>query len=319
MPNVESASMPVVVDYHHQVHMEDGYPSVASYPAEGHDASLYYHHQQQQQQMIADPSSMIDSSYNLPCDYNNSAGYCQPVIQADYPYQHYTSAAVPSVAPAPPCDAQSSGYYSSPVDAHHYSSHQHQMAESSSAAAAAAALMPPYDCYSSHDHLEKYQAAFVDALESHNTSMDTSAEGAATASNSSADLDPLQIHSGNVLQHLPTPEFQFEYETNYGNNEWTMTSGNYSAYPSAENYPADSVGTSESDMPALPNYCFAACVFTTPPSSEPASAKVEISTFSPSTMAATRHFESYDYQTLNEEPLHPALWAAFRVFRVSVE
>ncbi len=302
MPNVESASMPVVVDYHHQVHhMEDGYPSVAAYPAEAHDASLYYHHHQQQQQMIADPSSMMDSSYNLPCDYNSSAGYCPPVIQADYPYQHYTSAAVPSVAPAPPCDAQSSGYYSSPAEAHHYSSHQHQMDGSSSAGGA---LMPAYDCYSSHDHLEKYQAAFVDALESHNTSMDTSAEGAGTASNSSADLDPLQIHSS--LQQLPTPEFQYEYETNYGNNEWTMTSGNYNSYPSAENYPTDSVGTSESDMPVLPNYCFAACVFTTPPSSEPASAKVDISTFSP-TPITTRHFESYDYQTLNEEPLHPAL------------
>jgi hypothetical protein len=335
MPTVESASMPVSVDYHHQVHMDDSYPSIGAYPAEVHDTSLYYHnhpHQQQQhhQQLISDPSSMMDSSYNLPCDYNNSAGYCPPDLHqaANYPYQHYATAAAPSVAGATPCDAQSSsGYYSSPVVDHHQQHHyaSHQMTDNSSSVSSLMAT--PYDCYAnSHDHLElKYQAAFVDALESNhnNTSMETSSvEGsvvAASSNNTSTttdmETDPLQIHSS-LVQPMPTPEFQYEYETNYGNNEWTMTtSGHYGhSYPTAtsEAYPTDNSLTgcpSESDMPILPNYCFAACVFTTPPSSsEPhGSTKVEIGTYSPT----TRHFESsYDtnhYQTLNEEPLHPAL------------
>lgn len=362
MPAVEPASMPVSVDYHHQVHMEDNYPSIAAYPTEVHDHSLYYHshpHQQQQQhqhqQLIGDPSTMMDSSYSLPCDYNNSAGYCPADLhQANYPYQqqHYATAAAPSVAGAP--DAQSSsGYYSSPVVDHHHQQQQqqqqhhyatHQMTDNSSSVSSLM-VSTPYDCYSnSHDHLElKYQAAFVDALESNhnNTSMESSSvEGSvavAGSNNTSAttanemEADPLQIHS-NLVQQMPTPEFQYEYETNYGNNEWTMTTagGHYGAnsYPTAsltninsEAYPADNSLTgcpSESDMPILPNYCFAACVFTTPPaSSEPAigthgGTKVEIGTYSPT----ARHFESssYDnnnannnYQTLNEEPLHPAL------------
>lgn len=284
---------------------------------------------------------MMDSSYSLPCDYNNSAGYCPPDLhQANYPYQqHYATAAAPSVAGVPPCDAQSSsGYYSSPVVDHHHQQQQqhqyasHQMTDNSSSVSSLMAT--PYDCYAnSHDHLElKYQAAFVDALESNhnNTSMETSSvEGsvAAGSNNTSTttandmEADPLQIHSG-LVQQLPTPEFQYEYETNYGNNEWTMTTtgGHYggNSYPTAttEAYPTDNslTGcTSESDMPILPNYCFAACVFTTPPaSSEPVTnggTKVEIGTYSPT----ARHFESssYDtsnpYQTLNEEPLHPAL------------
>lgn len=297
---------------------------MASYPGETPDASLYYHHHQptqaqphhqQSQTMISEPSSMMDSSYNLPCDYNTTAGYnnCPPVLHADYPYQQYTSnATAPSAVPqqqAHPCDAQSSGYYGSPADHHYTSLHQQQQQMDNGSSGA---LMPPYDCYSSHDHLEKYQAAFVDALESHNTSMDTSSaiEGAGTASNSSADMDPLQIHSGLPSQQLTTPsEFHYEYETNYGNNEWTTTmtgGGNYNAYSAADSYSTDAVNTSETEMSILPNYCFAACVFT-PSSTEPAnSAKVEISTFSP-TPITNRHFESYDYQALNEEPLHSAL------------
>jgi hypothetical protein len=353
MPTVESASMPVSVDYHHQVHMDESYPSIGAYPTEVHDATLYYHHhhnqhqqqqQQQHQQLISDPTTMMDSSYNLPCDYNNSTGYCPPDLhQANYPYQHYAAAGTaPSGAP----DAQSSsGYYSSPVvvdhhlqqqpQQHHYASHQ--MTDNSSSVSSLMAT--PYDCYAanSHDHLElKYQAAFVDALESNhnNTSMETSSvDGSVVAASNNTsstttandmDADPLQIHSNLVHQQLPTPEFQYEYETNYGNNEWTMTSGHYGAatnasYPTvptnSEAYPTDNSLTgctsSESDMPILSNYCFAACVFTTPPASSEPGTKVEIGTYSPT----TRHFESstiYDtsnnhYQTLNEEPLHPAL------------
>lgn len=332
MPPVESTPMTVVTDYNHQVHLEEGYSSIAAYPAEVHDASLYYHnhhpHHHQQQHVMPDPSSMMDSSYNLTCDYNNTAGYCQTEVhQANYPYQHYAAAAVP-VAGAPPCDAQSSGYYGSPSDhhhqQHHYTTHQPMTDNSSSVSPL---VTTPYDCYSnSHDHLElKYQAAFVDALESHNnTSMETSTvEGSVVAtsnntSNTTNDMvDPLQINS-NLVQQMPTPEFQYEYETNYSNNEWTMTtSGHYTAntYPTAtvEAYPTDNslTGcTSDSDISVLPNYCFAACVFTTPPASSETvssgSAKVMVGTYSPT----TRHFESYDsshYQSLNEEPLHPAL------------
>ncbi|XP_032777000.1 transcription factor glial cells missing isoform X1 [Daphnia magna] len=342
MTPVEPAPMAAPTDYNHQGHMDEGYPPIAAYPTEVHDASLYYHNHHahnhhQQQHVMPDPSSMMDSSYNLTCDYNNAAGYCQTdVHQANsYPYQHYAPASAPSIAGAPPCDAQSSsGYYGSPSDhhhqQHHYTTHQPMTDNSSSVSPL---ITTPYDCYSSsHDHLElKYQAAFVDALESQtNTSMETAVtEVSATSNNSSStttndmvvNVDPLQINA-NLVQQMPTPEFQYEYETNYSNNEWTMTtSGHYTnaanhSYPTAaavEAYPTDNslTGcTSDSDISVLPNYCFAACVFTTPPaSSEPASsggAKVEIGTYSP----ATRHFESYDsghYQTLNEEPLHPAL------------
>lgn len=342
MTPVEPAPMAAPTDYNHQGHMDEGYPPIAAYPTEVHDASLYYHNHHahnhhQQQHVMPDPSSMMDSSYNLTCDYNNAAGYCQTdVHQANsYPYQHYAPASAPSIAGAPPCDAQSSsGYYGSPSDhhhqQHHYTTHQPMTDNSSSVSPL---ITTPYDCYSSsHDHLElKYQAAFVDALESQtNTSMETAVtEVSATSNNSSStttndmvvNVDPLQINA-NLVQQMPTPEFQYEYETNYSNNEWTMTtSGHYTnaanhSYPTAaavEAYPTENslTGcTSDSDISVLPNYCFAACVFTTPPaSSEPASsggAKVEIGTYSP----ATRHFESYDsghYQTLNEEPLHPAL------------
>ena len=156
--------------------------------------------------------------------------------------------------PAAPADVQtSSGYYGN------YSQPQ-QLAAASA-----------YDCYnsSSQDHLEvKYQAAFVEAL-----------EGAAVA----AEVDPL-------AQHHQQPEFQYEYETNYGNNEWTTSSSSsnpqYTAYPAGSDSFLQqsqdgqqlqhgqllSDGSQTVGLPA--NYCFAACVFsssssatTTPPAS----------------------------------------------------
>ena len=295
-----------------------------------HDAtSLYY----QPPHGLVDATNSNSSYSNLitPCDYNTGQPYCPPHAQSEYSgYQqttnssqhvHYASAVLPSEAP-------SSGYYN---QQQHYSSccppQQQQSADGMT-------VPSTYDCYSTPqqtDHLEvKYQAAFVDAMESNNSSMDTSVAG------SSSDLsavDPLVLHHHqHQQQQTQGNEFHYEYETNYGNNEWTMTS-NYS-YPT-ESYSTASVADptggirpsvdaqlNDVNMDNLPNYCFAACVFssssssTTPPLSSSATEQEPVEMVLASTYSSSphhvagasvmRHFESYDYATLADE-LHPAL------------
>ena len=309
---------------HHQVNLEVGglsgnYNATPAYTtnsdsAQHHDAtSLYY-------QQLADGSSSNSSYSNLitPCDYSGQP-YCPPHASSEYSGQyqqtpqqlHYASAVLPS-------ETQSSGYYSNGSMDQHYSS-------CCPAQQPDAMIVPStYDCYSNGStNLEvKYQAAFVDAMESTNSSMDTSV--AASSSDLSA-VDPLVLHHHHQQQQQQQPsEFHYEYETNYGNNEWTMTS-NYS-YPT-ESYasaaiadPSVGIRPSANDVNMeMPNYCFAAsCVFsTTPPLSssakeEPVEMVLSGTYSSPNHVAGAsvmRHFESYDYATLADE-LHPALWEA---------
>ena len=323
---------------HLQVNLEVGglggsYNTTPAYTnsdsAQHHDTtSLYY-------QQLADGSTSSNSSYSnliTPCDYSGQP-YCPPHASSEYSGQyqqtsqqlhHYASAVLPS-------ETQSSGYYSQGSMDQHYSAccppQQQQQPD--------AMIVPStYDCYSNGStNLEvKYQAAFVDAMESTNSSMDTSVAG------SSSDLsvvDPLVLHHHQQQQQQQPSEFHYEYETNYGNNEWTMTS-NYT-YPT-ESYASASItdpsvgirpsatglNGSEVNM-EMPNYCFAAsCVFSTSPplSSSAKEEPIEMvhltSTYSsPNHVAAAaaaaaagasvmRHFESYDYATLADE-LHPAL------------
>lgn len=310
MPISEPASMPLV-DYHHHhhhqpiVHLEDSYASSYS-NGEAHHTALYgYGHQM-----------MSQTTEGACTDYTGSTGYCPPhVTQPDYSYQHYTSAATAaSVAPAAavPCEAPSATFYNSPVG--HYGSH-HQSVENHA--------MMPYNCYpSSQDHLEvKYQAAYGNALESHNTSIE--ADGSVNASTSSAEMDHIRmqstIHQPQMLTNIEqsgtqiSSDFHYEYETNYGNNEWTTTSGssaNYS-YSLAEGYPSESPATNEPDMPVMPNYCFAACVFTqsAPAESTSPHIKAEIGAGYSTSPTQARHFEPYDYtaSAIVHESLHQAL------------
>lgn len=166
-----------------------------------------------------DPSNSMDGSYT---DY---ASYCPPPAppapvshpHSEYMYSNYTP--------------DTSGYYSTET----YNS--------------TAVEMVPYDCYhqsNGQQHtLEKYQAAFVDALEGGNSSMDMDSS------------DPLllnpSIQQPVVLE--PHQEFHYEYETNYGNNEWTM---NY-VYP-------ETSGCNPPQRPQQenPNYCLTTCVFSAP-------------------------------------------------------
>lgn len=166
-----------------------------------------------------DPSNSMDGSYT---DY---ASYCPPPPppppaghpHSEYIYSNYTP--------------DTSGYYSTET----YNN--------------TAVEMAPYDCYhqsNGQQHtLEKYQAAFVDALEGGNSSLDIDSS------------DPLllnpSIQQPVVLE--PHQEFHYEYETNYGNNEWTM---NYV-------YPETSGCNPPQRLPQEnPNYCLTTCVFSTP-------------------------------------------------------
>lgn len=127
------------------------------------------------------------------------------------------------------------------------------------------------------------------------------------------DSDPLS------QQHQTGSDFHYEYETNYGNNEWTTSSSSqpFAAYPVGsdsfiqqghhQQHGPMMTESVDSGLPA--NYCFAACVFsssssatTTPPASvEPdnslilsGSANVGAVSYSP---AGHHHFieSSYDY------------------------
>lgn len=263
--------------------------------------------------------------YTSAAQNNSSYGTgSQHPISGDYPYY------LPADGTVAAQSSSSGGYYinspvinGDPAAAQHYPSSQHQM--DSSGTGSGAELMSsitPYECYGQHhhlspsvsqsqDHLEvKYQAAFVEALEgaTNNTSMDTS----------SVESDPL------LMQHQPQQQQHYgNYEINYGANEWTSmttTSTNSSqyGYPTESFLPAgghsdQAVGLNETD---LPNYCFAACVFsssdgsivgsnaiTPPTSTEPADVIMMTSSsgsFSPPVLSVGarhhHHFtESYDY------------------------
>ena len=184
-------------------------------------------------------------------------------------------------------------------------------------------IMMQYSCYpASQDHLEvKYQAAFGNALDSHNTSIETPAE--VNAQSTSSEMEHLRMQSAlqqpSMLTNIESSatqmssEFHYEYETNYGNNEWTTTSAsstNY-GYTITDSYQTDSSAATEPDMPVMPNYCFAACVFTPSVSVESSSPhiKAEIGNGYSSSPTQARHFEAYEYAapTIVHEPLHQAL------------
>lgn len=303
MPSNESTVMPLA-DYNHQpvVHLEDAYTAGYSNGEVHHNAIYGYGHQMLNQ--------TAEGAYNVPCDYTGSTGYCPPA-QPDYSYHHYTSAATTaSVAPpaAVPCEAPSAGFYNSSVA--HYGLPHHQAVDSGVA---------PYNCYPpNQSHLEvKYQAAFGSAIDSHNTSID--AEGSVNVSSSSAEMDHLRmqssLHQSSLLTNIEpsatqmSSEFHYEYETNYGNNEWTTTSAssaNY-GYTGAEGYPGENSVTTEADT--MPNYCFAACVFTSSASAESSSPHIKAEIGNGYSPTQARHFESYEYTAPNivHESLHQAL------------
>lgn len=214
----------------------------------------------------ADPCSSMDGSYtnNLPCEYipyyNNSSEYT-------YEYQATTA-----------MDTQSSGYYS----ADNYSGPQSVQTSE----------LLPYNCYQSNqDHLEKYQAAFVNALEGNPADMEASQTVLTDVVNvDSASLNALPVDLQDyILPHDSTASatklegngenYGYEYETNYANNEWTM---NY-VYPDSYNAPR------AAPCQDLANYCLTTCVFTTPPEAKEEDYSVTI----------PRTFESYDIRIDN--------------------
>lgn len=295
-----SVSLPLM-DYHQhhghhhhpqQVNTEVSFPA---YPAEANP--LYYHHHQ------SDPVGLLDYHHHHQAqheqahhDYTSQQAYCTPPVQ-QHEYPFYNAAGGAS-------DAQSSsGYFSSPATTtlDHYSGTTELMAG-----------ITPYDCYnsSSQDHLEvKYQAVFVEAL-----------EGATTNNGEQHLMDPLAVQQSQQQQQ---PQAFETYETNYGNNQWTSmatTTSSY-AYTADQSFVSSTASIGLQNETDLPNYCFAACVFssgadgdsnTPPTSTEPTDIILQTggqmngsAGFSP----PARHFDSYDYPSalMLSEELQPAL------------
>lgn len=214
------------------MHFEDAYVSNGS--------GAYTH----QSYYPADTSNSMDGSYTtIPQCGSDYATYCPPHPHSDYLYNYNHN-----------LDGQSCGYYSGETYSSTGTSHSTDPAGSE---------MVYGDCYQHNgDTLEKYQAAFVDALEGGHSSADASGTGT---------TDPLLMHPPIQHQHhIPVMEedphqLHYEYETNYGNNEWTM---NY-VYPAETGCHPQQRAPEAGEAP--PNYCLTTCVFAAPPEVKDAS------------------------------------------------